>query len=130
MKKGKVYAFDKPIRILSVKSNGADITFYMILLSVLAVAVLFLLCMKGGKFGLYLELWRVVVSIPLIVLATYPAQLLRELRTYVPLLAKKPVWTLPEMVKLTGKDEKETMQIMTRVLESAFIVDPSCEKAG
>ena len=128
MKKGKVYAFDQPIRILSVKSNGADITFYMILLSVLAAAVLFLLCMKGGKFGLYLELWRVVVSIPLIVLATYPAQLLRELRTYVPKLAKKATWTLPELQKLTGKDEAQTIRTMTRVLESAYIVDPACEK--
>lgn len=130
MKKGKVYDFDKPIRIRSVRSNGADIIFYMILLSVPAAAVLFLLCMKGGKFGLYLELWRVALSIPLIVLATFPAQMLRELRTYVPQLARKPVWTLAEMAKLTGKSEKETAQIMTRVLESAFIVDPSCEKAG
>ena len=31
-------------------------------------------------------------------------------------------------MRLTGKDEKETSRVITRVLESAFVVDPSCEK--
>ena len=69
------------IRIRSVKANGLDIIFYTLLLSGLCAAILFILCMKGGTFGVYFELWRVLLCIPLIILATLPAQLLRELRT-------------------------------------------------
>ncbi len=128
MKNRKCYNYDQPIRILRQKANGLDIMFYTILLSVLAAAVLLILCMKGGKFGLYFDLWRVLVSIPLIILASYPAQLLRELRTLVPKLLKKKTWTIGELTALTGKDRKETERIMDRVLESGFVVDPACEK--
>ena len=128
MKNRKCYNYDQPIRILRQKANGLDIMFYTILLSVLAAAVLLILCMKGGKFGLYFDLWRVLVSIPLIILASYPAQLLRELRTLVPKLLKKKTWTIEELTALTGKDRKETERIMDRVLESGFVVDPACEK--
>ncbi|MBQ8082009.1 MAG: hypothetical protein IJ240_08960 [Clostridia bacterium] len=128
MAQKKVYDFDRPIRIRQVKSNGLDIIFYMLLLSALVAAILLILCMKDGKFGIYFELWRVLLSIPLIVLATFPAQLLKELRVYVPKLAKKATWTIEEMTAMTGKDRKLTERIMTRVLESAFIVDEACEK--
>ncbi len=124
----KEYDFDKPIHILSVKSNSLDIIFYTLILSVLCAAVLLILCMKDGKFGLYFDFWRVAVSIPLIILASFVATPLRELWNYVPKLAKKATWTLAEMQKLTGRDEAQTIRTMTRVLESAYIVDPACEK--
>ena len=128
MKQQKAYDFDRPIRIRSVKSNGLDIIIYMILFSALVAAVLLIMCMKDQKFGVYFDLWRVLVSIPLIIIAYFVLQPLKELRTYVPLIAKKATWTIEDMMKLTKKDRRETEHIMTRVLESAFIVDPSCEK--
>ncbi|MBQ9195756.1 MAG: hypothetical protein IJ157_00830 [Clostridia bacterium] len=128
MRGQKSYDFNRPIRIDRVKANGLDIIFYTLMLSVLCAAILLIMCMKDGKFGVYFDLWRVLVCIPLIILATLPAQLLRELRAYVPKLAKKATWNIDEMIKLTGKDRRQTERIMTRVLESAFIVDPTCEK--
>ncbi|MBQ9009522.1 MAG: hypothetical protein IJ088_09360 [Clostridia bacterium] len=130
MKRQKVFDYDRPIRIRSVKSNGLDIIIYTIMFSVLAAAVLLILCMKDGKFGVYFELWRVLVSIPLIIIAYFVLQPLKELRKYVPLLAQKATWTIEDLMKLTNKDRRETEHIMTRVLESAFIVDSSCEKQG
>lgn len=128
MRGQKSYDFDKPIHIDRVKANGLDIIFYTLLLSVLCAAILLIMCMKDGKFGIYFELWRVLVCIPLIILATLPAQLLRELRAYVPKLMKKATWTIDELQKMTGKDRRQTERVMTRVLESAFIVNPACEK--
>ena len=80
MNKGKVYRYDQTIHIERMKANGLDIIFYTIVFSVLAAAILFLLCMKEGKFGIYLDLWRVLVSIPLIILAYFVLQPLKELR--------------------------------------------------
>ena len=128
MKRGKTYDFDRPIHIQRMKANGLDIIFYTFIFSVLAAAILYILCMKDGKFGVYFDLWRVLASIPLIILAYFVLQPLKELRTYVPLIAKKATWTIEEIMKLTGKDRRETEQIMTRVLESGFVVDPSFEK--
>lgn len=128
MRVQKSFDFDRPIRIQRVKANGLDIIFYTLMLSALAAAILLIMCMKDGKFGVYFDHWRVLVSIPLIILATLPAQLLRELRAYVPQLAKKATWTIEEMQAMTRKDRRQTERIMTRVLESAFIVDPICEK--
>ena len=125
---GKVYDFDKPIRIVGMKSGGLDVMFYSGVFAVVVAAVFFVLCLKDGAFGIYLDLWRVLVSIPLIVLALVPLQLLKELREYPPRLAKKATWTREELMALTGKDQKETERLITRVLESAFLVDPSCEK--
>ena len=125
---GKVYDFDKPIRIVGMKSGGLDVMFYSGVFAVVVAAVFFVLCLKDGTFGVYLDLWRVLVSIPLIVLALVPLQLLKELREYPPRLAKKATWTREELMALTGKDQKETERLITRVLESAFLVDPSCEK--
>ena len=126
MHKNAEYDFSKTIRIVRLKANGPDIMFYTALASILLAAILLILCFKGGVFGIYFDLWRVLVSIPLIILVLLPLQLLKELREYVPKLAKQQEWTLEELMKMTGKDEKETVRIMTRVLESAFIVDPSC----
>ena len=36
---------------------------------------------------------------------------------------KKHIWTLKELMELTGKDEKDTKRIMDHVFESCFIVD-------
>ena len=71
MGKKKEYNFEQPIRILSVKANSLDIIFYTLVLSLLCAAVLLILCMKDGKFGLYFDFWRVAVSIPLIILASF-----------------------------------------------------------
>ena len=128
MRKPAEYDFSSPIRIVRPKANGLDIMFYTALASVLLAVILVILCFKGGVFGVYFDLWRVLVSIPLILLTLVPLQLLRELRVYPPKLARQPQWTLEELMRLTGKDEKETRRIITRVLESAFVVDPSCEK--
>ena len=128
MRKPAEYDFSLPIRIVRPKANGLDIMFYTALASVLLAVILVILCFKGGVFGVYFDLWRVLVCIPLILLALLPLQLLRELRVYPPKLARQPQWTLEELMRLTGKDEKETRRIITRVLESAFVVDPSCEK--
>ena len=128
MRKPAEYDFSLPIRIVRPKANGLDIMFYTALASVLLAVILVILCFKGGVFGVYFDLWRVLVSIPLILLTLVPLQLLRELRVYPPKLARQPQWTLEELMRLTGKDEKETRRVITRVLESAFVVDPSCEK--
>lgn len=128
MHKPAEYDFSSPIRIVRPKANGLDIMFYTALASVLLAVLLVILCFKGGVFGVYFDLWRVLVSIPLILLTLLPLQLLRELRVYPPKLARQPQWTLEELMRLTGKDEKETRRVITRVLESAFVVDPSCEK--
>ena len=36
---------------------------------------------------------------------------------------KKHTWTIKELMELTGKDQKETENIISHVLESCFIVD-------
>lgn len=126
--RGKEYNFDKPVRIVGMKSGGMDIMFYAGVFAIIIAAIFFILCLKEGQFGIYLDLWRVLVSIPLIVLSLVPLQLLKELRDYPPKLAKKATWTREELMKLTGKGQKETERLITRVLESAFIVDPACEK--
>ena len=123
MKNKMTYDFNKPIHIVRLKANGLDIIFYTFIFSVLAAIILIVLCMKDGKFGLYLDLWRVLVSFPLIILAYFVIQPLRELRTYIPQLAKRNTWTIEEMMKLTKKDRPQTEKIMTRVLESGFIVE-------
>ena len=127
MNRKKSYCFDHPIRIIRPKANGLDVIFYTFLFSALAAIILFLLCMKDGKFGIYLEFPRVLASIPLIIIAYFVLEPLKELRRYIPKLARKETWTIEELMKMTGKDRKQTEQIMTRVLESGFIVDPSCE---
>ena len=122
------YDFSKPIRIVRLKANGLDIMFYTAVSSALVALIFVILCMKGGKFGLYFDLWRVLVSIPQILITLVPLQLLRELRLWVPKLARQREWTLPELMRLTGQGERETCRLVSRILESGFVVDPSCIK--
>lgn len=115
--------FDKPVRIAAYKPHGLDIMFYALGLSV-GLGLLFVLnFMHGGKIMLYFVLWRVLLSIPILLITLLFYSLLKELSVYTPKLLKKPVWTLRELMALTKKDEQETRRIMTRVLETAFILD-------
>ena len=92
------------------------------------VVLFFLLFIKDGKFTVDFSLWKVLVSIPLIMIAYLFKQLLDELRIYPKLLMKKHSWTINELMKLTNKDQKETENIMNHVLDAAFIVDKRNEK--
>ena len=118
------YDFSKPIKLLQYKAPRFDIIFYSFLLSAMMMAVLFLLFLHDGKFKLEFILWRVLIAFPLVMLCYWIRELLNELRVYPAKLMKKHVWTLKELMELTGKDEKETQKIMDRVLEACFIVDP------
>ena len=120
------YDFSKPIKLLTFKSPRFDILFYSFLLSALMVSVFYLLCFRDGKFGLDFRLWKVLASMVLIILCYWVKELLDEIRIYPEKLMKKHIWTLKELMEMTGKDEKETKRIMTRVFESCFVVDPKC----
>ena len=117
------YDFSKPIKLLQYKSPRFDILFYSAGLSVLMLAILYLVFMHDGKFKIDFVLWRVLVAIPLIILAYWLKELLDELRIYPAKLMKKHIWTLKDLMELTGKDQKETERIMTHVFESCFVVD-------
>ena len=72
MRQRNNYDFNRPIRIKRMKSNGLDIMFYTMFFSVLAALILIILCMKKGVFGIYFELWRVLLCIPQIGRASWP----------------------------------------------------------
>ena len=69
-----------------------------------------------------------MISIPLILLALLMQSLLRELRIYTKKLLKKSTWSIEELMSLTGKDRAQTERMITRVLESSFVVDERCLK--
>lgn len=117
------YDFSKPIKLLQYKSPRFDIIFYSAILSALMLAVLYLVFIHDGVFKIDFVLWRVLLSIPLIMLAYWLKELLDELRIYPAKLMKKHSWTLKELMEMTGKDQKETERIMSHVFESCFIVD-------
>ena len=123
MKKPTRYDFSKPIKIISYKSPRFDIIFYSFLLSALMVALFFILFIHDDKFAIDFTLPRVLIGIPLIMLAYLFKQLLDELRIYPKKLMEKHIWKIEELMKLTGKDRKETENIISHVLEAAFIVD-------
>ena len=123
MKKPTRYDFSKPLKIISYKSPRFDIIFYSFLLSAIMVGLFFLLFIHQGKFAIDFTLWRVLLGIPLIMLAYVFKQLLDELRIYPKKLMEKHVWKIEELMQLTGKDRKETENIISHVLEAAFIVD-------
>ena len=125
MKKSTRYDFNKPIKIISYKRPRFDIIFYSFLLSAILVALFYLLFIHQGQFKIDFPLWRVLVCIPLIILAYIFKQLLDELRVYPGKLMQKNVWTIEELMELTGKDRKDTENIMSHVLEAAFEVDSS-----
>lgn len=117
------YDYSKPIRLLQYKSPRFDIIFYSALLSAMMLAVMYLIFIHDGKFKIDFVLWRVLISIPLIMLCYWLKELLDELRVYPAKLMKKHIWTLKELMEMTGKDEKETKRIMDHVFEACFIVD-------
>ena len=117
------YDFSKPIKILQYKSPKFDIIFYSALLSVMMATVFYLVFIHDGKFRIDFVLWRVLVSVPLLMLSYWLKELLDELRIYPAKLMKKHIWSLKELMEMTGKDRKETERIMTHVLESCFEVD-------
>lgn len=123
MKKPEKYNYDKPIKLLQYKSPRFDIIFYSAILSLLIISIAYLLFIHDGKFEVRFDLWRVLLSMVLIILAYIFKQLLDELRIYPKQLMKKHIWTIDELMKLTNKDRKETENIMNHVLESCFIVD-------
>lgn len=118
------YDYSKPIKLLQFKSPRFDILFYSALLSAMMLAVIWLIFIHDGKFKIDFVLWRVLVCIPLIMLSYWLKEMLDELRVYPAKLMKKHIWSMKELMELTGKDEKETQKIMDRVLEACFIVDP------
>ena len=123
MKKPEKYNYDKPIKLLQYKSPRFDIIFYSSILSLLVIAIAYLILIHDGKFEVRFDLWRVLICIPLIILSYIFKQLLEELRVYPKKLMEKHIWTIDELMKLTNKDRKETENIMNHVLESCFIVD-------
>ncbi len=117
------YDFSKPIKLLQYKAPRFDIIFYSFILSALMAAILFLIFLHDGKFKIDFVLWRVLIAIPLVMLSYWIKELLDELRIYPAKLMKKHIWTLKELMEMTGKDEKETKRIMSHVFESCFEVD-------
>ena len=113
MKKPTRYDFSKPIKIIRYKSPRFDIIFYSFILSALMTGLFFLLFIHDGKFAIEFTLPRVLIGIPLIMIAYIFKQLLME----------KHIWKIEELMQMTGKDRKETENIISHVLEAAFIVD-------
>ena len=123
MKRLPKYDFDKPVKLLQFKTPKFDIIFYSAALSGLMLAIMYLIFIHEGKFKIDFVLWRVLVSIPLIILAYWLKELLDELRVYPAKLMKKHIWTIKELMEMTGKDRNETERIMSHVFESCFEVD-------
>ena len=123
MKRPTRYDFSKPIKIISYKSPKFDIMFYSFFFTLIVFIVFALLFIHDGKFEINFVLWRVIVAFPLVIIAYFFRQLLDELRKYPKLLMKKHIWTIKELMELTGKDQKETENIISHVLESSFIVE-------
>lgn len=123
MKKPVRYDFSRPIKILGYKRNRFDIIFYSFLFSVLVLIIFSLLFIHDGKFEINFKLGRVLIAFPLTILAYIFRQLLDELRKYPKLLMKKHIWNIKELMELTGKDQKETENIMSHVFESCFVID-------
>ena len=117
------YDFSKPVKLLQYKSPRFDIVFYSAILSLLMIAIMYLIFIHDGKFKIDFVLWRVLICIPLVMLCYWVKELLDELRIYPSKLMKKHIWTLKELMELTGKDEKDTKRIMDHVFESCFVVD-------
>jgi len=120
------YDFSRPIRLTAMRSGGLDTLFYSFMLSICLTAMILILSLRGGKLHIEFTFWRTLACLPFSVIAVIFWQLLSELRKYPPRLAKQNVWTIDELMALTGKDRDETERIITRILESCFEVDPSC----
>ena len=124
------YDFDNPIRLVAFRTGGLDTLFYSVLLSTFVTIILLILSLRDGKLHLEFTLGRTLLSFPFAVFAVIFFQLLRELRVYPPKLLKQNVWTIEELMELTGKGRRETEQIITRVLEACFTVSAECILTG
>ncbi len=120
------YDFSRPIRIVAMRSGGLDTLFYSFLLSLCVTAMILLLSLRNGKLHFEFTFWRTLLCLPFSVIAVILYQMLNEIRRYPPKLVKQNVWTIDELMALTGKDRQETERIITRVLEACFVVDASC----
>ena len=123
LKKPEKYDYSKPIKLIQYKSPWFDIMFYSFILSMLMLVIMYLIFIHDGKFKVDFVLWRVLVCIPLVIIAYWFKQLLDELRIYPTKLMKKHIWNISELMEMTGKDRKETENIMNHVLEACFVVD-------
>ena len=123
MRKPEKYDYSKPIKIIQYKSPWFDIVFYSTLLSLILAFVFLLLFVKDVKFVVDFSLWKVLISIPLLMVSYLFKQLLDELRIYPKLLMKKHIWNIDELMEMTKKDRKETENIMNHVLSAAFEID-------
>lgn len=124
------YDFDHPIRLTEFHTGGLDSLFYAVALSLCLTGMILILGLHGKKLYLEFTLGRTLLSFPLAVFAILFYQLLRELRTYPMKLIKQNVWTIDELMALTGKSRQETEQIITRVLEACFTVSADCILSG
>ncbi len=123
-----VYNFDEPIIITRYRGGATDIAFYAFLLSVIGGGIFLLLFLHDGKIKMEFEFWRTLIafilSLPFVVIAG----LLKEIKKYTRELAKKKVWTFEELKALTKKNDEQTRNTISHVLEVAFTVDPKCIK--
>ena len=127
--KGKyntVYDFTKPIHLRGYRRGYLAHFIYFFMMFMLVLAVALLLFFKDGHLTWNFTLWRVLVSFPLVNIIYFINDMVREDEKYTKLLLKQTHWSLEDLMKLTGKPEKETKDIITRVLEMSFEVDPSC----
>ncbi len=124
------YDFDHPIRLVAFRTGGLDTLFYAVMLSICLSAMLLILSVRDGKIHFEFTLGRTLIAFPFSVFAVIFYQLLRELRKYPPLLIKQNEWTIEELCELTGKNRRETEQIITRVLEACFTVSEECILSG
>ena len=120
--KKEEYNFDKEIVLTEFHQPRFDIAFYAFLFTLLVSAVFFLLFIHDGRFKIDFVLWRVLIAMPLTIMAYWLREMLEELRIYPQKLLKKNKWTIEEMMELCGKDRSETEKIMARVLDACFKV--------
>ena len=86
----------------------------------------FLLFWHDGRVKFEFGFFRTLIAFVLSLFAVIIQQLLREVKYYTKKLCTKSTWTLEELMKLTKKNEKETKNIISHVLEVSFTVDPKC----
>ena len=123
-----IYNFDEPIIITRYRGGATDIAFYAFMLSVIGGIMFFLLFWHDGKIKFEFTFWRTLIAFILSFPFMIFAELLKELKKYTRELAKKKVWTFEELKALTKKNDEQTRNTISHVLEVAFTVDPKCIK--
>lgn len=124
--RNKEYIFDSPIKLLEYRPCGLDIMIYSAMLGTAVIAIVFILAYRKGHLALTLTPGRVLCSIPFVVVATFFYSMLEELWVYPRKLVRKNTWTMEELMSLTKKNRLQTERIITRVLESSFVVADEC----